>query len=635
MSDGVQLGARLVLPDGAGPFPVVLQVTPYREQAWADTFVDHGYARVICHVRGTGDSEGFSVDAFSPRENRDGYEVVEWLAAQPWCSGRVGMMGISYCGINCIETAMLRPPHLEAIIPVQACDDLYHGWACPGGSPRPFIYEQTCPIMLAYNSAPPSPEACGPDWERIWQERLEANRPWGIAFLDHLLDGPYWRERSLPPHYDRIACPVFFIAGWADWYPDGFLTAFSRLSSPKRILIGPWAHSFPRDAWPGPRIDSDREMLRWFDHWLKGIDTGVQDDPPLTLFVRDHTPPASLRAEDNGVFRHEHEWPLARACSTHLYLGPRGSLTADAGTEAGEDRLPYDPTVGTAAGRYVIGQLPPGWGMPLDQREDEARSLVYTSDPLKADMEVTGPVRAVLHLVSTAECAYVSVKRCDVTPDGGSALVTKGGLNAVNRDSYAAPSMLAPGQRYELDVRLQACAYRFKAGHRIRLAVAGADFQNAWPTPQAGVHTVHRGPSCPSRLILPVVPARVPALASPDLRASPAAVPALETMEPPRYDIVRDPTADIVTVDYETACGSGVNAARTIVSGNDPARTTIEARCDMAPIPTPLGQVTVRAECTTESDVDTFHHHARLVVKVDGRGYFERAWSHSVPRRFQ
>ncbi|MFC1451943.1 CocE/NonD family hydrolase [Verrucomicrobiota bacterium] len=633
MSDGVRLGAQLILPGGPGPFPAVLQITPYREAAWPDVFVKSGYARIVCHVRGTGNSEGYSTEAFSPRENRDGYEVVEWIAAQPWCSGAVGMMGISYCGIACIETAMLQPPHLKAIVPVQACDDLFTGWACPGGSPRPFIYEQTCPLMLAYNSAPPSPEACGAGWQRVWRERLENNRPWGEAFLDNLLDGPFWRERSLPPDYVRIKCPAFFIAGWADWYPGCLLNAFENLEGPKRILIGPWAHSFPKDAWPAPRVDSDREMLRWFDQWLKGIETGIREEPPVVLFVRDCTPSESLRARDNGVFRSETEWPPRRACPMELFLSAGGQLRHDCGTEHQRDTMAYDPTVGAAAGRYVIGQIPPGWGMPLDQREDEARSLVYTGEVLEEDLEVTGTVRAILSVSSSAEIAYLAIKLCDATPTGESVLVTKGGLNAVDRHSHGNPSPLVPGKTYELEIPLLACAYRFKAGHRIRVAIAWADFQNAWPTPEPGVNTVHRGPAHPSRVILPVVSARVPTLPLPDLNPSPVAMSEKADLPRPRHEVTRDRIRNTVAVDCETRCGSGINASHTLVSADDPGRTLVESSCDLSPVATPLGEATIRAECTTRSDADTFRHHARVQVRIDGREYFKRRWDHTVPRR--
>src|SRR5207244_2700772 len=252
------------------------------------------------------------------------------------------------------------------------CSDWYDGVLCPGGSPRPFIWENYAPLMAAYNFAPPDPDLVGPQWSAIWQQRLERSIPWGHAYLEHLLDGPFWESRLLRGHEEQVKAATFLIGGWCDWYPDDFLRVFARLRCPKRVLIGPWTHNYPENAWPLPRINDRYECLRWFDKHLKGVDTDparpLENEPPVTLFVREFTRPAALRREDAGHFRHEVAWPPPRQVQRTLFLNEAGRLSptdvAHPVELARADALTYRPDVGIAAGRYVIGQFLPGWGMP-------------------------------------------------------------------------------------------------------------------------------------------------------------------------------------------------------------------------------------------------------------------------------
>ena len=251
---------------------------------------------------------------------------------------------------------------------------------------------------------------------------------------------------------------------------------------------------------PGPRIDSRLEYLKWFDQWLKGINTGVLDEPPVTIFVRQYKPPAPIYIEDKGFWRQEEDWPPVRTQHTHMYfqadckLGPEPNLT---GKEE-PDSYSYNPAVGVMAGRHGRGNISP-WAMPLDQRLDEAYSLTYTTPPLETDLEVTGNPTAVLYISSTADVAYFVVKLCDVAPDGTSKMVSDGALNATHRSSHIKPEPLKPGQVYELKIELKSLAYVFSAGHCIRVDVASSDFQNAWPTSKPAINVIHRGNTYPSR----------------------------------------------------------------------------------------------------------------------------------------
>ena len=632
MRDGVKLAADIARPDAEGKFPAIMQYSPYHKGV-PSGLADRGYVQVAFDVRGTGDSEGSTTDIYSPQEIQDACEVVEWIAHQPWCNGNVGMWGISYCGVVCWQVAMHNLPHLKAIIVRSGTDDVYTEWTNPGGSPRPYMYEFFVPFMSAMNFGPPNIELCGERWAEIWNQHLENNVPWGIGFIKHLLDGPYWRARSVRPDYDRIKCPVFVIGGWADWYPTPLLRAFSNLKVPKKALIGPWCHYWPANAIPGPRIDHERECLKWFDQWLKGIDTGVLDEPPVAIFVREYSQPDTILIEDKGFFRSENEWPLARTKQTPIYLYPHGLLSSEpyAAAEAESDEYEYNPTVGWTAGRHGGGAFPP-WGMPTDQRPDEVHSLTYTTTPLEEDLEVTGHPRAIIYVSSTADIAFFSVKLCDVAPDGTSALVTKGFLNATHRTSHAEPSPLEPGKVYELQIDLLALAYIFKAGHRIRLDIASADFGNAWPTPKPAVNAVHRGRQYPSRIILPVASPQSPELPKPDLKPSPCPLPKREAIPKPEYTVTHDIINGTTTSSYQTKIG-GPNCARFTVSSKDPAEAVVKATYQYA-VKRPEMEISVEAQCVTVSDLTTFHHLVEVEIKVNGKRHFNRSWSVSVPREF-
>jgi predicted acyl esterase len=644
MPDGVTLAADLHLPgpaDTGARFPALVEYTPYLKNnnhvygpraTRYPYFASHGYVFVNVDVRGTGDSEGFSTAPTSPEEVRDNLEVIRWCASQPWCDGGVGMIGISYTAGVCYDAARRAPPELKAVVLCQMCSDWYEGVLCPGGSPRPFIWENYAPLMAAYNLAPPDPDLLGPAWADVWRQRLENAVPWGHAYLGHLLDGPFWESRLLCGHEEEVRAATFLIGGWCDWYPDDMLRVFSRLRCPKRVLIGPWTHNYPENAWPLPRINDRYECLRWFDRHLKGVDTDparpLDREPPVTLFVREYTPPAALRRQENGRFRHEADWPpRARVETLHLAAGGRLGPQPD----EGKSELAYRPDVGIAAGRYAIGQMLPGWGMGDDQRLDEGLSLVYTGEPLGAEpaVELLGAPVARLWLSSTAEVAFVSVKLCDVAPDGTSVLVTKGLLNLTHRDSHERPEPLVPGQVYEVRVPLLAAAYRFRPGHRLRLMIACADFQNAWPTPLPHTLTVHHGPAFPSRLELPLAgPAELP-----EPRFGPSDFPPLppEQVPTPDYSVSRDLVRNAVTVSIKTLSGIGVNRSSFTVHVDRPAEAAVRSEFEY-PLERPGLSVLVRSHCVTRSDAQAFHHLTSVEVTVNGRPHWGKSWSLSVPR---
>jgi uncharacterized protein len=647
MADGVTLAADLHVPAAAGRYPAIIEYTPYhKNNNWVygprasryPYFASHGYGFVNVDIRGTGDSEGTNAAPTSPEEVRDGLEVIRWCARQPWCDGSVGMIGISYTAGVCYDAARQAPEELKAIVVCQMCSDWYDGMACPGGTPRPFAYENYAPLMAAYNFAPPDPDLLGPRWAEVWRQRLDGSVPWSIAYLENLLDGPFWEARLLRGREERVRAATFLMGGWCDWYPDDLLRVYSRLRCPKRVLIGPWTHNYPENAWPQPRISDRYECLRWFDRHLKGIDTDpdrpLSQEPPVTLFVREFNRPALLRREDAGEFRHEAAWPPARVRAVDAYLAPGGRLAPGgdpAGIPAGRVDLSYRPDAGVAAGRYVIGQMLPGWGMPDDQRLDEPFSLVHTGDRLTEAVELLGAPEARLFLSCTAEVAFVSVKLCDVAPDGTSELVTKGVLNLTHRASHVKPEPLTPGHVYEIRVPLLAASHRFRAGHRMRVLAGAADFQNAWPTPVPHILTLHHGAAHPSRITLPIAGAQTPPL--PEPRLVPSEFPPLppDQIPTPEYRLHRDLVRRTAEVSYKTLSGIGINDSRYTVSLDRPAEAMVDSGYEYA-LDRPGLAVRVRSRCVTRSDAAAFHHLVRVEVTVNGELHWSKSWSASVPR---
>jgi putative CocE/NonD family hydrolase len=658
MRDGVELAARITRPDTTTEkFPAILGYTPYRRLGSLKAapserefnhalhgsyhFAERGYVVVDYDARGTGNSGGSTQEMYADAERQDGYDMVEWAAAQPWCNGAVGMWGMSYGGVDTWQVAARNPPSLKAVIVRSGTDDVYGDWTYPGGVPRSlYILGHYAPLMAASNFAPPDPDLAGEKWAEIWDEHLNNNIPWSIGFLKHQRDDPYWSARSVRPGYDRIRCPVFVIEGWADWYQTAELRAFAQLDVPKRALIGPWAHYWPENAFPGPRIDGRREYLKWFDHWLKGVDNGVEREPPVTIFVRQYQPPAPMYLEDKGSWRQEREWPLARASSTAFHLRSDGRLSRERDQSAvdSSDSYPYNPAVGAMSGILGRGSVPP-WAMPLDQRLDESYSLVYSTDPLPADVEITGNPSADLFVASTAEVAYFVVRLCDVAPDGTSKLVSDGGLNATHRGSRSKPERLRPGEVCEIKIDLKSMAYVFPAGHRIRVAISSGDFQNAWPVSQSATNTVMRGARFPSRVILPIVPDQDPKLPAPALEPSPNPLPDRDSLNKPEHTITYDLIGQTATVRTASVPSPPAPPSRSsssfTVSITRPAEAVMKGTYQLTVSKPDAGpEIKVEAQCITTSDAKTFRHLVEVEVTVDGKRHFHKSWAVVVPREF-
>ena len=647
MADGVTLAADLYMPETPGfRGPAIIEYTPYHKVNNAaygpratryPFFASQGYVFVNVDIRGTGDSEGFNESPTSAAEVQDSVQVIRWCASQFWSDGNVGMIGISYTAGACYDAARLAPPELKAVVLCQMCSDWYSGMACPGGTLRLFAMENFAPLMAAYNFAPPAPELLGERWREVWQQRLDHSRPWSLSYVENLLDGPFWQARLLRDRHDDVKAASFLMGGWCDWYGDDLLDTFAKLKCPKRVLIGPWTHNYPENAWPLPRINDRHECLRWFDKYLKGIDTDparpVDREPPVTLFVRDYTAPAPLRHQDAGYFRNEAHWPpVARTMA--LRLGSSGTLRVagehrEAVEHDGQDSFNYRPDVGIAAGRYAIGQFTPGWGMADDQRLDEGLSLLYSTALLPESLEIVGIPRAILFYEASSGTSFLSVKLCDVARDGTSVLVCKAVRNLTHRNSHTHPEPLTPGLVYRLDVPLQATAYRFAAGHRMRLMVSGSDVLNAWPTPEHYRATIHRSSVYDSRLELPMVGSAT--LPPPAFLPSEFAPLSRDQIPAPDCAVSRDLIGGALTCSYKTNSGVGVNQSRYTVNLHRPAECNVTSDFSFQ-LERPGLSVRIHAQCVTRSDASAMHHSTETAVTVNGEPYWSKSWTTTADR---
>lgn len=492
LADGTLLAARMWLPEDAEehPVPAILEYIPYRKRDFMRLrdepmnyyYAAHGYAAVRVDLRGSGDSDGILDDEYLPLEQLDAVEVISWLAAQSWCDGNVGMTGISWGGFNALQVAAHRPPALKAIITLCASDDRYSDDAHYMGGCLLNENQIWGTVLFGINALPPDPAIVGDRWREMWMNRLQNDKPYPAQWLRHQRRDKYWGQGSVCEDFSRIQCAVYAIGGWADGYSNSVPRLLEGLTTPRKGLVGPWCHGFPHNSVPGPTIGYLQEALRWWDFWLKGIDTEIMDEPMLRVWMQDYVAPEPYLEQSNGRWVAENSWPNPRIALRDWHLSGTGGLE-DSTTEPATLSLCSPQSTGLGGGEWCgIGDEGEA---PLDQRSDDGRSLCFDSAPLVSDLEILGSPVTTLTLRSDRPEALLAIRLNDVAPDGTSTRVSYGIINLTHRDSHEHPEPLVPHDTIAVTIELNAIAHRFQVGHVTRLAVSTAYWPMVWPSPQA------------------------------------------------------------------------------------------------------------------------------------------------------
>lgn len=648
MPDGVRLAARVWLPADAdqNPVPAIMEYIPYRKRdgtAWRDGIMQpciagYGYAVLRVDLRGTGESDGLLRDEYTQQEHDDGMAALAWIAAQPWCTGRIGMIGVSWGGFNALQIAARQPPELAAIITICASDDRYTDDAHYMGGCVLTEHAVWGVAILGQAALPPDPALVGASWRQTWLERLRNTPEWVAQWLEHQRRDAYWKHGSVSEDYAAIRCPVYAIGGWADAYRNAVPRLLSHLQVPSKGLIGPWAHGWPLLGTPAPAIGFLQETLRWWDKWLKGIETGIMDEPRYRVWMQDAVPRTAGRDSQPGRWVAEEQWPSARIVPRRLHLNPgRLAATAEAETSLTHCSLQYNGRASGAWCPYATGA-----DLDSDQQVDDGLSLIFDSLPLAAGVEILGAPVVELELAVDRPAALIAVRLCDVDAHGRSARVTYGVLNLSHRGSHEEPTPLEPGRRYHVRLQLNDIAYAFPAGHRIRLALSTSYWPIVWPSPAPTTVTVFTGASL---LTVPERPSRaedttLPAFGEPE-GATP---PSMTTLAPEhgdsswRYDDATR-TAEMVSA-YDSglerfdaigiAAGMRISERYSIVS-DDP----LAARGSLAwTIRRERGDWRIRIEAGIElrCTAEAFLVHQSLAAFEGETCVFEREWNREIAR---
>jgi len=515
LSDGRKLAARIVLPKNANedPVPIILEYLPYRRRDGTRArdeinmywFAANGYAFVRLDISGTGDSDGLVEDEYVKREQDDGIEAITWLADQDWCSGSVGMIGISWGGFNGLQIAARRPPALKAVISLCSTVDRYNDDVHFMGGCLLSDNMDWGSAFFTFGALPPDPKMVGEEkWEQMWKTRIDGLDLYPALWVEHQRRDAFWKHGSVQEDYDLIQCPVLAVSGWADGYPTAVFKLIENLNIPSKGIIGPWGHKYPNEGVPGPAIGFLQECKRWWDHWLKDIDTGVDKDPAMRLFLQESERPAPHFDTRKGRWLGVPSWPSKSIKEdTYFFNGNRLSATQNKTTFNPQLSVSSPQTTGVYGGEwcgYGLGKVAPE--LPLDQREDDSGSLVFDGDPLPNPISIVGEGRVKLYVSSDAPQALIAVRLNNIHPDGAVERISYGVLNLSHRESDENPDTLTPNKFYEVTVKLKGVAQIIPKGHRLRIAVSTSYWPLIWPSPTSTVITIDPSHSTVSLPIL-------------------------------------------------------------------------------------------------------------------------------------
>ena len=556
MPDGAVLAGRLWLPPerGSAKVPVVLEWIPYRQSdltAVGDSmlhgwFAEHGIAALRVDLRGSGNSDGILHDEYSPQEQDDAVATIAWAAAQLWCNGSVGMIGISWSGFAALQVAARRPPALKAIITCCSTDNRYTDDVHYMGGALLTDGLQWGTGFFNQLARPPDPAEVGARWRDMWLARLATLEPPLATWLVHRDYDAYWKHGSVCEDYAAIQCPVYAVGGWTDGYSDAVLRLMANLTVPRKALIGPWTHVYPTWGTPGPAVGFLQECLRWWRQWLVGEDTGIMEEPMLRLWLGEHLLPRPTGPAIGGDWITLPAWPVPAPKQT-LFFDTVTCALAWTGPPAPD--APFIIETPLHCGLYAGEWCPLDGGgdapeFQADQRQDDALSLCFDSPVLEAPLDLVGIPQLRVTISLRGDASLLAIRLCEVAPDGTSARVTFG-LRRVQR-----PLEYAPGERFQLDVPLKGVAYRFSPGRRVRVALSSAYWPMAWSEPVSGGLTFW---PADATLTLPGIP--------PSTGYRPAEFEPPQWARPLAHEVL-DPAVNSRSVTWDAATGEAQLIAR-------------------------------------------------------------------------
>jgi len=642
MNDGVRLAATLYIPEGAKPgekFPALLEYLPYRKDdgTAAEDYPKHtyfarrGYVSVRVDIRGFGASESAPPEReYSEREQQDGEQVIAWLAHEPWSNGNVGMFGISWGGFTSLQMAMRHAPGLKAIIAVHATGELFHDDVhYIDGMAHVDEFELNMDLAQGWVGAP----TYSLD-EKTLEPRFNSP-PWSLLYLKHQHDGPFWRDRVRP--LSEITVPSFLIGGLQDGYRDNLPDMLMQSKAPMKAIVGPWNHSFPNDADFGPRMEWRDQAVRWFDHWLKGRDTGVENDPRLVIYMQHWHPPDPNLTEVPGEWRREDAWPPSTAQNTTLFFQGNHTLS-DSVAKPQKHELKYVPTIGVEAGFW--------WGELLsDPRPVDAFSLVYDSQPMENELAILGRPRALLQASATATQANWFARLSDVAPDGTVTQITGAGLNGAQRESMTNPRDLEPNKIYPLNIEMHLTSWVFPKGHRIRVAISNALWPMVLPTPYPMTTSLDLGGESGSRLVLPVVPVGgrpAPQFSAPEPMERRSDIKSEGFPWPGEWTVERDEARQKTTVHwkgkdgYQYPWGKQNDFESLTYEGDDAHPETCSVHGEAESVFTLKDRTLIwRGHLLVTTDQKSFYYKYTRELLKDGQMLKTKSWQETIPRDHQ
>ena len=646
LPDGRRLAARLWLPQIATPVPAILEYLPYRkgdgtaprDETTHTVFASEGYACIRVDIAGTGDSEGVFDDEYSEQELSDGEAVLAWIAAQDWCDGNIGMIGISWGGFNGLQLAFRQPEALKAVVSVASTSDRYADDIHFMGGCLLSDNANWGSQMFAYQSRPADPKNRA-DWRADWIKRMEDMPFMAADWLRHQTRDGQWKHGSVCEDWSAIRAPVLAITGWADAYVNTPSSLAANLKAPAKALVGPWEHRYAHIAKLDP-ADFHGEVLVWFDQYLRGEDSGAADLPDYRTYMQEHFNPTMQNKPRQGRWVAEAQWPSPNVHDRVMYLSNAGlAKAADTGTSV----VRNPATLGQASGYFCAGMRFDN-ELPGDQAGDDAQARCFDTAPLAEPLEILGRPRLRVSFSVNKPVAQLVARLCDVAPSGISQRITFRPLNLTHRDSHEEPELLVPGQRYEAEIALNECAHHLRAGHQLRLALSTSYWPLVWPAPEAAEVTLHLE-AC--QLILPE--RRVTQEIAPQNPGAPRDYPTLQsevlrapggrsqTEELPDGTLVLDSFDDYgkaVDPYHGIEVGSHVSMHYAI-HPDDPASAVFAsdwqftfARDDW--------QVTIDTENKMTCDSETFHLWRRVTARegADGAEVLVKEWQESLPRGF-